>query len=202
MKQVRKRLFISKKTGAIERFKLIKLALENECNTIVFSLDDPFFKSRNRNQKYIKLVKNYAINIEAGGRDLSLLLPRKLFLFNPDLFRMVQGRRTPSHHFCPTNPRTINIIADRAVQLINRAIEYMPAPRIFHLLPDEKHENTWCQCPACRAFRTAEQYIIAVNTVADVLSGFDHEAKIYYIDFDSEPEAARIKPRKNAIISG
>ena len=202
MKQARKRLFISKKTGARERFKLIKLALENECNTLVFSLDDPFFTSKDRNQKYIKLAVTYALNIEAGGRDLSLLVPRNKFLFNRDLFRMVQGRRKASHHFCATNPKTTNLITERAYKLFNRAMQYTTAPRVFHLLPDEKYEETWCQCPACRAFRPVEQYIISVNAAADVLAKLDRDARIMYIDFDPEPEAARVKPRGNLVISG
>ena len=202
MKQSRKRLFIDKKTGARERFKLIKLALENECNTLVFSLDDPFFTSKNRNRKYIKLAVTYALNIEAGGRDLSLLVPRSMFLFNRDLFRMAQGKRKASHHFCPTNPKTTNLIAQRTYKLFDRAMQYTTSPRVFHLLPDEKHEDTWCQCPACRAFLPVEQYIISINAAADVLAKLDRDACIMYVDFDPEPEAARVKPRGNLVISG
>jgi hypothetical protein len=199
MEKKRKRLFISKKTSAGEREKLIKLAVGNECNTIVFSLDDPFFTTRNRKQRYIKLIKSYPIHIEAGGHDLHLLMPKNLFMFNRDLFRMEQGKRIKKHHFCPTNPKTISIIADRANALFARAFMEVTTPRIFHLLPEKDHENTWCQCPACRAFRPAEQYMIAVNAAADVLAKFDPEAKIIYNDFDPEPEAARVKPRGNTI---
>jgi len=202
MKQSRKRLFISKKTGAKEREKMIKLALENECNTLVFSLDDPFFLSKNRKHKYINLAKIYPINIEAGGHNMSLLLPRSKFLFNRDLFRMEQGRRKAAYHFCPTNPKTTEIIANKAYQLFSNSVHYVTLPRIIHLLPDKNHENTWCQCPACRAFRPAEQYIIAVNIAADALAKFDPDAKLAYIDFDTEPEAARVKPRANTLIIG
>ena len=202
MAHARKRLFISKKTGGNERIKLIKLALENECNTFVFSLDDPFFTSKNRNQKYIKLLITYPVNIEAGGCDLSALLPKNLFMFNKELFRMEQGKRTSKHHFCPTNPKTIEYIAGNTYKLIGGAMPNVTSPRIFHLLPDEKHEGTWCKCPACRAFHPAEQYLIAVNTAADILAKLDPEAKLMYIDFDSEPEAARVLPRKNMVISG
>jgi len=68
------------------------------------------------------------------------------------------------------------------------------------LLPDEGHETTWCQCPACRAFRPAEQYLIAVNTAADVLAKMDPQARLYYVDFDTEPEAARVKTRANTVV--
>jgi len=199
MKQVRKRLFISRKMNAWERSKKIKWATENEYNTLVFPLDDKFFKGGNA--KYIKLAKHYAFYIEAGGQDLSILLPRNLFLFNRELFRMEQGRRKKNHHFCPTNPKSIAIIADRARKYLNRALHKISPDPVFHILPDEGFETTWCQCPACRAFRPAEQYLIAVNTAADALSKLDASAKLYYIDFDTEPEAARVKTRANTIAS-
>ena len=195
MEESKKRLFISRRTGAREREKLIKLALENECNTLVFSLNDKFFKTKNA--KYIKLINRYDLNIEAGGRDLPMLLPRRLFFANRELFRMEHGRRKMKHHFCPTNPGTTALISSNAKILIERTIQKVTTPRIYHLLPDEGYENTWCACPACRAFRPAEQYIIAANTFADELVKFDPYARLAYNDFDPEPEAARVMPRKN-----
>ncbi|MCL2763970.1 MAG: hypothetical protein FWD40_01660 [Treponema sp.] len=200
MKQIRKRLFIDVRTNAKEREKLIKLAVENECNTLVFSFNDSIFKGNNKNLKYMKLARHYALNIEAGGHDLSLLLPKSLFLFNRDLFRMEQGKRKMSFHFCPTNPKTTAIISKRAHRLFGRVLQTVTVPRFFHLLPENNHESTWCQCPACRAFRPAEQYLIAVNAAADELAKYDHEAQLLYVDFDTEPEAARVKPRKNMCI--
>jgi hypothetical protein len=70
-------------------------------------------------------------------------------------------------------------------------------PRIFHLLPDEKYENTWCACPACRAFSPAEQNIIAVNSAADALAALDPDARISFLDYNNEPEKATVPPRKN-----
>jgi len=193
----RKRLFISKRTGSREREKLIKLALENECNTLVFSLSDRFFKTKNA--KYIKLISRYDLHVEAGGREFSLLLPPKLFFFHRGLFRMEHGRRKMRHHFCPTNPETTALICENAKVLIDRTIHKVTTPRIYHMLPDEGHESTWCACPACRAFRPAEQYIIAANTFADELVKFDPYAELAYIDFDPEPDAARVRPRKNML---
>jgi hypothetical protein len=199
MKQVRKRLFISRKTGAGERAKIVRSAIENGYNTLVFPLDDKIF--RGGISKYIKLTKHFAFYIEAGGHDLPLLLPRHLFLFNRGLFRMEQGKRKMNNHFCPTNPKTIAIIAKRAKKLFIRAMQKTSPDRIFHLLPDEGGENIWCQCPPCRAFRPVDQYLIAVNTAADALAKLDPQAKMSYIDFDTEPEAARVKPKKNMVIS-
>jgi hypothetical protein len=197
MKQERKRLFIDKKTGAKERLNIVKFAVENRCDTLVFSLDDWFFKSRNRSLKYIKLMKQHSFFVEAGGRDFSLLFPRRLFLFNRDMLRMEKGKRKADHHFCPTNPKTTAVITKRARILFARAMREVTVPRVFHLLPDEGNENSWCACPACRAFTPAEQNIIAVNTAAAVLEKLDPDAVILYHDFGTEPEAQGVAAGKN-----
>jgi len=195
MEESRKRLFISRRTSAWEREKLIKLALENECNTLVFSLNDRFFKTKNA--RYIKLINRYSLHVEAGGRNINLLLPPKLYYSDRELFRMEQGKRKKKPHFCATNPKAAVIISDNAKVYIERTIQKVTTQRIFHILPDEGQENTWCACPACRAFRPAEQYIIAANIFADELLKFDPNALLAYNDFDPEPEAARVLPRKN-----
>ena len=197
MKQERKRLFIDKKTGAKERLKIIKEAAANRYDTLVFSLDDKFFKSKNRNQKYIKLMKYHSFNIEAGGRDFSLLLPRRLFLFHRGLFRMEGGKRKLVPHFCPTNHKTTAVISERAHALFARAMKEVTVPRIFHLLPDEGQETLWCACPACRAFSPEEQNLIAVNTASDALAKLDPDALLAYFDFGAEGKAEGITPRKN-----
>jgi len=199
MMKERKRLFIDKKTGAKERLNIVKLAVENGCDTLVFSLGDSLFKSGNRNLKYIKLAKQQSLFIEAGGCDFSLLLPRRLFMFHRDLFRMEEGRRKADHHFCPTNPKTTALIAERARVLFVRAMREMTVPRIFNLLPDKGNENSWCACPACRAFSPSEQNIIAVNTAADVLLKLDPDALIVYHDYGTGLEAEGIIARKNTL---
>ena len=198
MELSRKRLFINKKISEKEREKTIRLAVENGCNTLVFSMDDRFFKKEN--SKYAGLIKNYSLNTEAGGRDLPLLLPKRKFFFNSGLFRMTQGIRKPDHHFCPTNPKTIALLSERCKIFFDRVMEKVSVPRVFHLLPDKGHENTWCACPACRAFRPAEQYMIAVNAAADILAACDPDALLLYIDFDTAPQdAPRLALRKNTL---
>jgi hypothetical protein len=196
-----KRLFVDRKTSAKERLKIVNWAAENKYEALVFSLNDRFFGRRN-NAEYVKLAKRCAFLIETGGRDFSLLLPRKLFLFHRDFFRMELGKRKPDHHFCPTNPAVTSRITERTHYLFSRVMTYMAVPRIFHLLPDEGQENTWCACPACRAFTPAEQNLIAVNTAADALATLDPDAKLSFFDYGTEPETADlqirgIKPREN-----
>ena len=201
MKSVLKRLFIEAKTSDREREKIIFLAVENGCNTLVFNLNDKYFTSKIRSRKYIKLINTHGLRIEAGGNVFSLLMPKKLFSVNRDLFRMDQGIRKPDHHFCPTNPKSISIIMENSHKLFASVLEKVTPPRIFHILPETGFEETWCACPACRAFIPAEQYLIAVNSAADSLAKIDIDAKIAYIDFDTEPDAAGISPKKNVIVN-
>jgi len=189
MEETRKRLFISRRTNDREREKLIKLALENGCNTLVFALNDRFFKRKSF--RYSKLISGYDLNVEAGGRDFPLLLPRRLFFGNRGLFRMEQGKRRIKHHFCPTNPHTTAIVSGNAKILFANALDKVTLPRVFHLLPDEGHDNTWCACPACRAFTPAEQYLFAIKTAADALHLLDPEASI--INFDCEEKESKNK---------
>jgi hypothetical protein len=191
--QTRIRLFIKPKTGVKEQIEIIKWAAQNNYNTVVFSLGEKL----SANSKCIKMAKHYGLFIEAGGRDLSLLIPRKLFMFHSGLFRMEQGKRKKKYHFCPTNPKVTSVISKCAGKLFTRFMQLMSVPRIFHLLPDEGEENSWCACPACRAFSPFEQNIIAVNCAADVLAKLDPEALLSFLNTGTTPEAEGISPRGN-----
>jgi hypothetical protein len=141
-----------------KREALIAWAARNRYDALVFSLKAA--------GKYTKSAGEYALAAEAGGWELSLLLPRRFFLFHRDCFRMEDGKRRKEINFCPTNPVTLRIIKREAKKYFQKRRNV----RIFHLWPDRGNEKTWCSCPACRAFSPAEQNRIAVSAVADALS--------------------------------
>ncbi len=179
----RKRLFINRKTSSKDRKKIILRAAENY-DTVVFPLGEKLSAETD----YIKLARKLNLNIEAGGRELSLLLPRKKFLFHRDLFRMEHGKRKLRHFFCPTNPKTTAAIAEQAEKLFSASLQILSSPRVFLLLPDEGQEKMLCACPACRAFSAAEQNVIAVSAAADVLAKLDPSALIAFADIRTELE--------------
>ena len=133
----------------------------------------------------------YGIAVEAGGRSLSSLVPRKYFLIHRDFFRMEEGRRKMTHHFCPTNPGVIRLIAREGKKLFQAAAEV----QVFHLWPDKGAETIWCSCPSCRAFTPPEQNRIAVNTAADILAELNPAACISF--FEKPGEGGNIPLRKN-----
>ena len=116
-------------------------------------------------------LRPYALVPEAGGWTMSLLVPRRLFVFHRELFRMEGGKRKKQVHFCPTHPETIAVIRAEARKLfIAAGASQTSGIRTFHLWPDLGEEKTWCSCPSCRAFSLTEQNRIAVNAASDALA--------------------------------
>ena len=147
--------------------------------------------ARRRLKELKKIAGEYGIALEAGGRDLSYLVPRKNFFLHKDVYRMVEGRRVKIHHFCPTNPGTIRLIEREGKKLFQAASDV----EVFHLWPDKGAESVWCSCPTCRAFTPLEQNRIGVNTAADVLAVLKPGAFITYLE--KSGDEGNIPLRKN-----
>ncbi|MDR1862624.1 MAG: DUF4838 domain-containing protein [Treponema sp.] len=174
------------------REALVQWAARNKYDALCVSFED-LLSSRFRKERETlqKLADEYALGIEAGGWELSLMVPRRLFLFHRDLFRMEEGRRKQQYNFCPTNPGVIGIIKSEGTKYF-RAAEGIS---VFNLWPDKDGEEAWCSCPTCRAFTPAEQNRIAVNAVADVLASINPEAFILY--WENPGEESNIPMRSN-----
>jgi hypothetical protein len=151
----------------------------------------------------MKMAERNNVAIEAGGHDLSLLIPRRLFFLHRDMFRMDYGRRRLKCHFCPTNPKTIEYLKKRAAKLFTKLLRGMSSEPVFHLWPDRLKENTWCSCPACRAFSPIEQNLIAVNSVADVLAKINPAARVSYLDLsENSPQSPDTAARSGPVFAG
>ena len=166
-------------------------AARRRYDTVIFPL--ACFASRNKRK--IQLLSGffaeYGISLEAGGRDFSALVPRNNFFLHSDCFRMEEGRRNKDHHFCPTNPGTMEIIRREGEKLF-RAAEGI---KVFHLWQDKDAPDAWCSCPTCRAFTPQEQYRIAVSAAADVLAAVNPGAVISF--YEKSGEEINIPLRKN-----
>lgn len=183
-----RRMFLSgnRKT----RESLIPWAARNQIDALVIPREHrrSFFSRKTGNsgvrwELLRSLADQYALSLELGGWDLSLLVPRRYFLFHRDFFRMEGGKRVKDVNFCPTNPETIRLIRAEAGIFFRS----YPEIRVFHLWPDRGNEKNWCACPTCRAFTPAEQNRIAVNTAADVLLEINPQAQLSYYEDSDEP---------------
>ncbi len=171
---------------------------ENSAGAVIVPPEKADLKSgkelRGRTKLIFEKASQYGFDVEAGGWELSRLVPRKYFFFNKEMFRMENGKRLKHIHFCPTNPDTIRILKHEA----EKSFRSFPEVSVFHLWPDKNYESVWCNCPACRAFSFAEQNIIAVNAAADVLAKIHSKALLSYFKInDDTDEKPKIKTRDN-----
>jgi hypothetical protein len=194
----RRRIVIGKKTARKERNALIRWAARNRIDALVFSLDDRILRRPEGGKSPLGLAERYALIIEAGGWDLSRLVPRRYFFFHHDLFRMDSGKRVRRFNFCPTNPRTIALLKKQGRRRIGAVLRLHPGIETFHLWPDRGHETAWCSCPACRAFSRSEQNRIALCAAADALAELAPAARLSFLEeAGDDPQETAAPPRPN-----
>jgi hypothetical protein len=169
---------------------VITWAARNKYDAVIISLTSAASGKRAYLEEIKKTAEKYAVFTEAGGRDLSLLVPRSLFLLHREIFRMAEGKRKKDFNFCATCPQTITCIQKEAGKYFNAASFIS----VFHLWPDKGGEKDWCACPSCRAFTWQEQNRIAVNAAAGVLGKLNPAAFISYYEPQGESASVQLKP--------
>lgn len=185
-----RRFLVHEKNAALgskkKREALAAWAARNKYDVLVF----PLKLVCRRSAALVQLAGEYALIAEAGGRELSVLVPRGLFFFHKELFRMEEGKRRKKVNFCPTNPDSLRVIRAEGGKIFRAA----GGIKVFHLWPDRDDENAWCACPTCRAFTPAEQYRIAVNAAADILAETNPGAKISIHEKEGEGGGIPLRP--------
>jgi hypothetical protein len=184
------------------REQAVLWAVRNRIDALVLPLQDKASlwsriagSPRRNREKLLLMAKDYDLAVEAGGWELSLLVPRKNYSFHREMFRMEAGRRVREYNFCPTNPDALAVIKREA----ERRFRENPEAGIFHLWPDRGREFAWCSCPTCRAFTREEQNRIAVNAAADVLAGTAPGSLVSYYGTAGEPGAIPSRPNMFAL---
>lgn len=143
-------------------------AAEAGLNTIathVFPEDViPFLKSEN-GRRFTDECRRYGLAVEHEMHAIEYLLPRDLFDRNPELFRLDEkGVRQRKSNGCFTNPRTLEIIAERAVELSRLCPP--TTGRYFYWLSDF---GPTCRCERCRRYTPAEQGVIVENAIVSAI---------------------------------
>lgn len=158
---------------------------------VIISLASPLNPKEER--EIFMRAGSFHLSVARGGFELSLLVPRSLFLFHKEYFRMEEGKRRKDSNFCPSNNKTQNVIAKNAAQFFRRH----DGTKKYYLLEDN---DEWCFCPACRAFGIQEQKIMAVSSAARALAEADPEALIYFL-CDTRETSIPLRPNMRAILS-
>ncbi|MDR2481588.1 MAG: hypothetical protein LBD07_04765 [Spirochaetaceae bacterium] len=169
----RKILFINRKYSYKKARNFVQWAARNKIDEIVLSLIAAMNVKELRT--ITELAESYHIEMARGGFELSLFVPRRLFIFHKDIFRMNEGRRKRDFNFCPSSSRTQTVIKQNAESFFKR---FAGGVKKYYLLPDGGEGDFWCSCHVCRAFTVEEQRFMAVKSAADVLAGIDKNARI------------------------
>lgn len=143
-----------------------------------------------------RMAGEYGLVVEADGPRAGSLLPKLLFPFRPDLFRMERGRRRTDLCFCPTNPKAAAAAARRAARYFRR----FPHADAYRFAAAGSSGRALCSCPACRAFTPAEQAIMAANAVAAGLAEASPDARLVLEIDIAEDAGSVILPRANLLL--
>ena len=171
-----------------------KLAHESGLTTLATHIGPedvmPFLRSE-RGKKFLDECLRHGLEVEHELHAMDYLLPRELFSKEPELFRMdANGRRTPKYNCCTSNPRALEIIASRAVEVAK--VCRPTTGRYFFWLSDN---GNLCNCPKCRAMSGADQAIAVENAIVRALRAeIDSRATLAHLAYQVTMETPTQKP--------
>ena len=120
------------------------------------------------------------IHIEYEAHAMRWLLPRSIFKFNPEWFRMdAQGNRVDDFNFCVSNQDALDYVAERTA-LLARLLD-TGSDRYF-FWPDDV-TNCACHCPECRALSAGDQQLRMVNAMLRGLRQYNRNARLCYLAY-------------------
>lgn len=118
------------------------------------------------------MAERYGFRIEQGGHELDELLPYDQLETHPEMYRMDQpedffGKRVADYNFCVASPRARQIIqGNYRVRIRDLAAQNIYA---WHTWPEDLSASAWCLCPTCRSLAPADQAMVAMRFLADVI---------------------------------
>ena len=124
----------------------------------------PFMKS-DLGRRFTEACAANGIAVEHELHAMDYLLPRHFFDREPELFRMnAKGERERKSNCCVSNPRAIEIVAERAVEVAK--VCRPTTGRYYSWFTDN---GDLCHCPKCRDLSGADQATIVENAIVRAL---------------------------------
>lgn len=157
----------------------------------------PFLKS-DKGKRFIDSCAKHSIEVEHELHALQYLLPRELFSTNPELFRMdYNGIRRNDGNCCVTNPKAIEIITEKAVEVAR--VCRPTTGRYYYWLADQLPV---CQCENCRTFSDTDQSIIVENAIIKALRReVDPNATLSHLAyFNTLTPPKKVKPHEGLFL--
>lgn len=148
-------------------------------------------------QAFLEICRTLGLEVEYELHAMRELLPRSLFEKDPDLFRMdAKGQRNADANCCPSNARTLETIAEAAVE-IGRKLRPTTG-RYFYWGDDAK---PWCKCPKCRDLSDADQALLVENAMCQALRREDPRAQVAHLAYHNTLQPPQqIKPAQGVFL--
>ena len=178
-----------------------RLAHESHVNTLAthFAPADvmPFIQS-DFGRRFLDGCAKYGIQVEHELHALDYLLPRELFEKNPELFRMDEkGVRQKKSNGCFGNPRTLEIVAEKAVEVAR--VCRSSTGRYYYWMSDCAPA---CKCPKCRGLSHSDQAVLVENAIVKALRReIDPKATLSHLAYERGTAVPRqVKPHEGLFL--
>lgn len=128
---------------------------------------------------FLDRCAEYNIEVEHELHAVGELLPRNLFDKNPELFRCdADGNRVGDYNCCPSQRRTLEIIAENAVKTAE--ICRSTTGRYFYWIDDGR---PMCACPRCKELSCSDQALLIENAILAALRRQNDRASVAHLAY-------------------
>ena len=148
-------------------------------------------------RELLDYAKSRGLEIEYEFHAAGYLLPRSLFAEHPEYFRVnAEGERTPDWNFCVSNTDALELVAERALDVMKSLYGSRP---YYYLWLDDRRDSH-CHCEKCSAMSCSDQQMLVINAIAKKLEQWNPAAKIAYLAYMDYLVCPEIKPYHNVFV--
>ncbi len=118
----------------------------------------------------LNLTDELGLRLEVGGHELKELLPREHYDKHPEWYRLVQpkdfsGQRSNDLNYSVTNEEARLEVKSN----FREKLKTVAGVHALHAWPDDLPGGGWCYSSTSRAFSPADQAMLAMRTLAEVV---------------------------------
>lgn len=140
-------------------------------------------------RRLIRKLQGRGIAVEYQAHAMGWLLPKGLFQYEPEWFRMNEkGERAADINFCVSNQDALDYLSRRA-ETLARQLETDTDMYYFWL--DDVLSGR-CQCEKCRDLSTSDQQMLAVNAMLRGIRRYKSTAKLCFLAYHAANEPPRL----------
>ena len=148
-------------------------------------------------KSFLQECARLGVDVEHQLHAMADLLPRSLFVEDPDMFRMDRnGQRVADFNCCPHSEKALEVISSNAAMF---AKELPATNHRYYLWLDDNSEP--CFCPLCKEYSASEQALIIENRMLNAIRDVDPEAMLAHLAYQKTMEPpVKVKPSEGIFL--